>query len=209
MLGSAKTNWPLLTLTSWVKGTSSFLHMANLFSKDIIREICDEYELWFADWYIFLSDWWETFQNLLTISSKRSLVAISIGLSFRLYWTVCWSVRPASSVQNLLWINWKLWLWWKLLLLFWFWDWCYWSDLVTTLFDIRDPCSNNWQRLALRPEQDLKMIKISDIIRISSLLKRKTGGLGRWLLYLIISEYHRKQEDLDGYDYSYQKENRN
>ena len=24
MLGSAKTNWPLLTLTSWVKGTSSF-----------------------------------------------------------------------------------------------------------------------------------------------------------------------------------------
>ena len=26
MLGSAKTNWPLLTLTSWVKGTSSFDH---------------------------------------------------------------------------------------------------------------------------------------------------------------------------------------
>ena len=25
MLGSAKTNWPLLTLTSWVKGTSSFV----------------------------------------------------------------------------------------------------------------------------------------------------------------------------------------
>ena len=25
MSGSAKTNWPLLTLTSWVKGTSSFI----------------------------------------------------------------------------------------------------------------------------------------------------------------------------------------
>ena len=31
MLGSAKTNWPLLTLTSWVKGTSSFhvFHFCN------------------------------------------------------------------------------------------------------------------------------------------------------------------------------------
>ena len=137
-----------------------------------------------------------------------STVHVCSSLSFSFYWTVCWSVWPASSVQNLLWINLKLWLWWKLLLLFWFWDWCYWSDLVTTLFDIRYPCSNNWQRLALRPEQDLKMIKIIDIIRISSLLKRKTGGLGRWLLYLIISEYHRKQEDLDDYDYSFQKEKR-
>ena len=113
--------------------------------------------------------------HLLPRFSKNNVSTVHdcSSLSFRLYWTVCWSVWPASSVQNLLWINWKLWLWWKLLLLFWFWDWCYWSDLVTTLFDIRYPCSNNWQRLALRPEQDLKMIKIIDIIRISSLLKRK------------------------------------
>ena len=31
MLGSAKTNWPLLTLTSWVKGTSSFGKYVTLF----------------------------------------------------------------------------------------------------------------------------------------------------------------------------------
>ena len=57
--------------------------------------------------------------HLLPRFSKNNVSTVHdcSSLSFRLYWTVCWSVWPASSVQNLLGINWKLWLWWKLLIL--------------------------------------------------------------------------------------------